>query len=247
MRGGKRSRSLRAGVSDPQSRCAEKAIHLSALTPSQNGKNDKFKSNLIKKRKTYHRYFERNLSTIDDKLRKIVLARDIKCAASAARAAVVDSVEGVFRPGLRPWKLHPKVEEAAAAAKLAEQRCDESLNKLTKKSKKYVERCASTFVLRREVTQKRLATKNLNAKERRRLAHIDAQEAWAMRNRSFGHLPSVCSLPPRLCRRKECIDHWLSVGYVERDGEWVKTQPARKAPLKRSNAMRGKGKRGKGK
>lgn len=197
---------------------------LSVVEPVDRGKNDKFKRNLLSKRRTYQKYFERGLSTIDDKLRKIALARGIKERVRDEAVEYAANGVSIRKYLMKPFRPNPDEQKSG--------------HELTRKSKKYMFRLGAKLSKVVAGTQQRLAIRNLNAKERRHVLHLEFLQGFARRQVQFGHLPSVC--PLHECNRPECVAHWLSQGY-ERVGDpptWT-----RKAPLKRSNAMRGKGKK----
>lgn len=266
MRKGMRSRNLRAGVSDPQSRCVEETIHLSGLTPSQTGKNDKLKKELLKKRRTYLKYFERNLSTIDDKIRKIALARGIKEQSVAEQSAtrLIRYSKGWKSKGilteLRQDQRRTRLDISGALLRAE--------NELKKKSKKYVLRVARKWDAKTIDDQKRknkerrlalLAREDMEASRR-----SDALIAgWKSEGRSYRDLVDSYgpgSLPGDLYyattwtrvydayhsagpREEICFrcrpSHWISQEHTSVPG-------SSKASVSRSNAQRGRGKGGKG-
>jgi len=262
MRSGKRSRNLRAGVSDPQSECVEETIHLSGLTPSQTGKNDKFKQKLLKKRRTYQRYFERNLSTIDDKIRKIALARGIK-----EHSIVELNATRLIRYS-KSWMSSDILHELKTDQKETRLEINDAVlrakNELKKKSKKYILRVARKWDAKTIDDQKR---KN---KERRQalLANEDMEAnrksdaliaGWKNEGRSYRDLVKAYgsgSLPGDLYyattwnriydayhsdKPREAIcwtckpSHWMSQEHTRVPG-------SSKASVSRSNAQRGRGK-----
>jgi hypothetical protein len=267
MRKGMRSRNLRAGVSDPQSECVEKTIHLSGLTPSQTGKNDKFKSKLLKKRRTYLKYFERNLSTIDDKIRKIALARGIKeQSVYAQNATRLIRYSKVWRSKDILTGLEQDQRDSAGVIRTLLGEGD----KLKRKSKEYVARVARKWDAKTVDDQRR---KN---KERRLalLAREDVEASrksdaliagWMSEGRSYTDLVDSYgpgrlqgdlyyattwsriydAYHPSKPREEICFrcrpSHWISQGHKSVPG-------SSQASVSRSNAQRGRGKgKGKGK
>jgi hypothetical protein len=236
---------------------------LSAIVPDDRGKNDKFKRNLLSKRRTYTKYFERSLSTIDDKLRKIVLARDIKARLWDEQVERRERVSSAYC-GVYCSEEHKHVRISARAKKLralgplpeVNPREKERLDKLTKKSKKYILRTVEKDRKRLTIIKRRGF--QLSLEEERRLAVEKEKERVASEARggamvgfvregfsdlSIQHPPSMTQRPPDPDQRP----------YWERDAERIalsNLEPdpipearARKAPLRRSNAIRGKGRR----
>lgn len=267
MRKGMRSKNLRAGVSDPQSECVEETIHLSGLTPSQTGKNDKLKIKLLKKRSTYQKYFERNLSTIDDKIRKIALARGIKeQSVYAQRATRLIRYSKVWGSKDILTELKRDQRDSGEVIHTLLREGDE----LKKESKKYIARVA------RKWDAKTIDDKIRKKKERRLalLAREDMEASrksdaliagWMSEGRSYqdlvssygpGRLPgdlyyattwgriydAYHSVTPReeICFRCK-PSHWISQEHTSVPG-------SSKASVSRSNAQRGRGKgKGRGK
>jgi len=104
------------------------------------------------------------------------------------------------------------------------------LNKVTTKSKKYVERALK----KTENVRRSKAAKKAESEMERRLARSEREY---LARQKYGHLNQVC--PDLRCDRAECVAYWAA--WVDPDSK-VPT-----APLTRSNAIRRKGKKKKNK
>jgi hypothetical protein len=236
---------------------------LSVIIPDDHGKNDKFKKNLLSKRRTYTKYFERSLSTIDDKLRKIALARDIK---ERLWEELADRREGVSSQYCGVYcseehkhrRITPREKKLVALGPLprVNPREKERLDKLTKKSKKYIQRLVEKDRKRLTIIKRRGL--QLSLEEERRLAVEKEKERVASEARGGAMIGFVregfsdlgIQYPPSMVQRPSDPDtrpYWerdaerIALSYLEPDP--IPEARARKAPLRRSNAIRGKGRR----
>jgi len=189
--------------------------------PIRGEKNDKFKKELLRKRRTYIRYFEKNLPLVNDKLSRIAEVRKLKDFAISERKFLREKkvmegrqlVDEFLHRSHRTHALDPSEYYRIRMHELKTRKDGATpVGKLTKKSKKYVERY-----------KKRLTIKTLKEKERR----LAAEHEWLLKIEDWQTKYGTPSTK---------IMYALPLAVLAR---------SRKAPLQRSNAMRGKGKKGK--
>lgn len=171
----------------------------SGSMPDAPGKNDKFKENLLRKRRTYIRYFERGLSRVDAALRRVAVFRGCH-GERVVRETEADRSGRIYETGctIRILNASP---EALALCKDAVKGSRGAKEKTA--LKKYALRCTERRRLRQHRRDKRLLTwelrvKKLEKEERdwnwtKRLEAV--QHYYDCGGRQPGRNESLCVIP----------------------------------------------------
>jgi len=138
----------------------EKAIVPSGVATKLSRERDKFKENLLRKRRTYERYFSRGLVAIDAALRRIAVFRGLR--GKKTYNWVDENRNGNASAEYKVEVFHATKDELADM-KLAIRGV--VVQKEKKSLKKYALRCSA----RRDAGQRRHDTRNLNWEQKQKL------------------------------------------------------------------------------
>jgi hypothetical protein len=150
----------------------EKPSDPSGYPTRGSGKNDKFKEKLLRKRRTYARYFERGLSKIDAALRRVAVAREVKQGMKASVTA-----GKITAPNL-------ELASRGGVAAIARESFGKEKQNLKKYTKRVVDRAVSSAYRKaRRLISWEEATRKKEEKERASVFRHNLQEREALFNR----------------------------------------------------------------
>lgn len=215
-------------------------------------KEEKFKQNLLRKRRTYTKYFEANLSTIDEKLTKIAMIRGVRRSSAVLewKLKFTSQSEKMRMIGHKP-SLPARLDKALQQLQDANRVATAVGSEMKKKSKKHLAR----HTKKQETKWKRLAIiKEEINKERRQAAALmnPGPVPELIPGQVYGHesyytigseayYAQVCG--SHHCQNDSCIKHWTSMGFerVSSGSAWTKKPPP--ASAQRRGKKGGKGKK----